>query len=83
MSALKVRNYDLVIWGATGFTGRLAVDYIAKNYKLSTGLRWAIAGRDHGKLHSIKEDLNKKYGNTIYDVPILLASLDNAESLEK
>ena len=39
------REYDLVLFGATGFTGRLAALYIAKTYGLSRGgFKWAIAG---------------------------------------
>jgi hypothetical protein len=39
----KERSYDIVIFGATGFTGRLAAIYMAKRY--GTSIRWAIAGR--------------------------------------
>lgn len=46
------REYDLVLWGATGFTGRLAVDYIERTYR-NSNLKWAIAGRSASKLDSI------------------------------
>ena len=35
--------YDIIIWGASGFTGRLAVDYIYKNQN-NSNLTWAVAG---------------------------------------
>ena len=39
------KKLDLVIWGATGFTGQLVCEYIARSYD-SKDLNWTIAGRD-------------------------------------
>jgi short subunit dehydrogenase-like uncharacterized protein len=54
---MAARAYDLVVWGGSGFTGRLAAEYLAKKYtpgadtsKSSEPVRWAIAGRDRAKL---------------------------------
>ena len=41
------RQYDLVLFGATGFTGGLTADYLAAN--APDGLRWALAGRNRGE----------------------------------
>ena len=41
------REYDLIIYGATGFTGKLAVEYLDNHYE---DLKWAIAGRNKDKL---------------------------------
>ena len=46
------REYDLVIWGATGFTGKLVTEYVANQYDQSN-LKWAIAGRNRQKLEGI------------------------------
>ena len=46
------RPYDIIIWGATGFTGQLVVDYMSKNYA-NSNVRWAVAGRNTEKLTSI------------------------------
>jgi short subunit dehydrogenase-like uncharacterized protein len=46
------REFDLVMFGATGFTGRLVADYIAKQKPK----RWAIAGRNREKLESLGID---------------------------
>ena len=35
------RDFDLIIWGATGFTGDLVCEYISKNYEYNE-LKWAI-----------------------------------------
>ncbi len=45
------RKYDLVLYGASGFTGRQTIDYCKK--KAPPGLRWAIAGRNRVKLDSV------------------------------
>ena len=47
------REYDLIIYGASGFTGRLAVEYLDENY---SDLNWAIAGRNEDKLVSISNN---------------------------
>ncbi|MGV1005648.1 MAG: saccharopine dehydrogenase family protein [Candidatus Nanopelagicales bacterium] len=49
------RPYDLVLFGATGFTGGLTADYLAAH--LPDGARWAIAGRNQGKLEQVRERL--------------------------
>ena len=43
------REYDVIIWGATGFTGKLVTRYMKQNY-LGGNLKWAVAGRDSSKL---------------------------------
>ena len=68
------REYDIIIWGASGFTGRLVAEYLYKNYN-AKDLNWAIAGRDELKLSSIRE---KFLDNTI---PIVLADSFNENSL--
>ena len=57
--------------GASGFTGRLAVDYIYKNQK-NSNITWAVAGRNKSK---ITEVLDGK------DIPILIADSHDKESL--
>jgi short subunit dehydrogenase-like uncharacterized protein len=48
------RHHELVVFGATGFTGRQAVSYLAPRAR-DLGLRWAIAGRDGYKLGELAE----------------------------
>jgi short subunit dehydrogenase-like uncharacterized protein len=51
------REYDLVLLGATGYTGKLTVEWISTN--LPTDLRWAIAGRNAKKLQGVIDELTK------------------------
>jgi len=46
------RTYDVVLFGATGFTGSLIAEYIARTY--GSSIRWAIAGRNPSKLAKVK-----------------------------
>ena len=47
------RAYDVVVWGATGFTGRLVAEYLQENYADSARLKWAVAGRSRDKLEAV------------------------------
>ena len=49
------RKYDVVVFGATGFTGRLIAEYIARSY--GSSIAWAIAGRSVAKLADVKAAL--------------------------
>ena len=50
------RSYDIIVWGASGFTGKLICQYLLKNYGAGEApvIRWAIAGRNHKKLETIR-----------------------------
>ena len=51
------RIYDIVLFGATGYTGEYAAEHITNH--LRTDLSWAIAGRSRTKLEAISEKLEK------------------------
>lgn len=52
------RKFEVVVWGATGFTGRLVAEYLAKTYGTDgVALRWALAGRNEAKLKKIRAEL--------------------------
>src|SRR5258708_8049427 len=48
------RKYDVVLYGASGFTGRQTVQYFARNTRPSE-VRWAIAGRNRQALEAARE----------------------------
>ncbi|HSN98603.1 MAG TPA: saccharopine dehydrogenase NADP-binding domain-containing protein [Candidatus Nanopelagicales bacterium] len=50
------REYDVIVFGATGFTGRLVAEHLARR-AASPGFRWAIAGRSADKLAHVKSEL--------------------------
>ena len=49
------RDFQITVWGATGFTGQIVTEYLHKNY--GNEIRWAIAGRSIEKLQSVKNKL--------------------------
>ncbi|KAJ3177493.1 hypothetical protein HDU85_005860 [Gaertneriomyces sp. JEL0708] len=72
------RPYDVVVWGATGFTGRLIAEYLAKNGPKD--LKFAIAGRSKTKLDDVRQDLKSTTGK---DLPMIIADSHDEESLDK
>lgn len=51
------RPYELIVFGATGYTGKLTAEYIQEH--VATDLKWAIAGRNRSKLEAVVETLKK------------------------
>ena len=51
----REREFDIVLFGATGFTGALTAEYLARH--APAGLRWALAGRNPQKLEKVRADL--------------------------
>lgn len=49
------RDFQIVLWGATGFTGQIVAEYLHHSY--GNDLRWAIGGRNGGKLENLKSRL--------------------------
>lgn len=54
---MSTREYDLILWGASGFTGRLVAEYLCQQYGNNSGLKWAVGGRDAAKLQRILDEL--------------------------
>ncbi|WP_414635848.1 saccharopine dehydrogenase family protein [Actinophytocola sp.] len=72
------RDHDLVLFGATGFTGALTAEYLAAH--APAGTRWALAGRDRGKLEAVRRHLSK-INSALLDLPLLHADITDAGSL--
>jgi short subunit dehydrogenase-like uncharacterized protein len=72
----RSREFDIVLWGATGFTGRLVADYLVRNYVGGeSGLRLALAGRNKEKLEGIANEVGAP------QLPILIGDSFDADSL--
>mmetsp|Transcript_65552 Transcript_65552/g.147926 ORF Transcript_65552/g.147926 Transcript_65552/m.147926 type:complete len:418 (+) Transcript_65552:133-1386(+) len=67
------RKFDLIIFGATGFTGSLASKYVASRYS-GTALKWAVAGRSKSKLLQLAKECG--------DVPVIVADASDEPALE-
>ncbi len=66
------KEFQIILYGATGFTGKLCAEYLKNNYP---EIKWAIAGRDKEKLENLKESLN-------LDCKIFVANGDDKESVD-
>ena len=55
MATSADRDYDIVLFGATGFTGALTAEYLARH--APANLRWALAGRNRAKLAALRARL--------------------------
>ena len=51
------KEFDLILWGATGFTGQLVAEYLATHYGVDGDLKWAIAGRNQDKLEQVRAEI--------------------------
>ena len=72
------RRFDIVVFGATGFTGALTAEYLARN--APAGTRWALAGRNASKLEQVRGRL-AAIDPACADLPLLHADADDASSL--
>ena len=70
------KSFDVVIYGAPGFTGKLVVEYMQEKYGQDEGISWAIAGRSEEKLNAVREEL--KVGS---NVPQLLVDSNDTDSI--
>ena len=74
--SIDKREFDIIIWGASGFTGRLVAEYLFQNYNKDE-LNWAIAGRDIYKLNKIRDQYLDQ------NIPIITADSFEEVSLVK
>ena len=51
------REFEIVVWGATGFTGKLVAEFLLEQYGASGELCWALGGRNREKLEALRTDL--------------------------
>ncbi|RDW65843.1 uncharacterized protein DSM5745_09582 [Aspergillus mulundensis] len=56
-------NYDLTLFGATGYTGKLCASFIAEHYP--TSIRWCLAGRSEARLRSLARSLQSRFPDRV------------------
>lgn len=64
----KIKEYDFVVYGATGFTGKLVVEYLVHKYSNNSKIKWALAGRNLEKLESVAVSKNVPEGTGLLEV---------------
>lgn len=71
----KAKEFDLIIWGASGFTGRLVAEYLFKNYSTDQNLKWAMGGRNQAKLEKVRAEVADS------TIPLVIADSQDEASL--
>jgi len=71
-----MKQFDIIIWGASSFTGKLVTEYLFNKFG-SSKIKWAIAGRSLGKLKKVRSQVADK------NIPIFIADSFDEESLLK
>lgn len=69
------KEFDLIVYGASGFTGRLVAEYLGR--AAPAGLRWAMAGRSEAKLAEVRAEMGLPES-----LPLVVADADDSAALE-
>lgn len=70
-------EFDIIVYGATGYTGRLVAEYLAQRYGVGGQVKWAMAGRSQAKLEQVRAELSLPA-----ETPLVVADADDPASLE-
>ena len=71
-------EFDIIVYGATGYTGRLVAEYLDQHYgSRNDGPKWAMAGRSLEKLEAVRDEIGAPK-----DTPLVVANADVADDLE-
>jgi short subunit dehydrogenase-like uncharacterized protein len=75
---MNPKIHDLIVFGATGFTGRLVAEYLNTTYGVGRDVKWAMAGRSLDKLRRVRDELGISE-----DLPLLVADASDTAALKK
>ena len=71
-------EFDIIVWGATGYTGRLVAEHMLKTYGAAGDLKWAMAGRSADKLAQVRSEIGAPDS-----VPLIVAEAADPDSLSQ
>lgn len=69
-------EFDIIVYGATGFTGRLVAEYLAQRYGVGGEVKWAMAGRSADKLAQVRDEIGAPR-----DTPLVVADASDPASV--
>lgn len=72
------REFGIVVYGATGYTGKLVCEYLNTQYGANGEIKWAMAGRSQAKLEAVRNELGIDS-----DLPLLVADAANPASIDE
>ncbi len=70
-------EFDIIIYGASGFTGRLVAEYLVTRYGSGSDVNWAMAGRSLDKLAAERDEIKATAGTQL-----IVADGNDAASLD-
>ncbi|MDB5423310.1 MAG: saccharopine dehydrogenase [Phenylobacterium sp.] len=70
-------EFDIIVYGATGYTGRLVAEYLARRYGVGGEVKWAMAGRSAAKLAEVRDLIGAPA-----ETPLIVADADDPADLE-
>ena len=70
-------EFDVIVFGSTGYTGRLVAEHLLKTYGASGSVKWAMAGRSAAKLADVRGEIGAPAS-----LPLIVADADDPASLE-
>lgn len=71
------RELGIIVYGATGYTGRLVCEYLNKQYGVGGDVAWAMAGRSQDKLEQVRDEMGISA-----DVPLIVADASSTASID-
>ncbi len=71
------KQFGLVVYGATGYTGRLVCEYLNKQYGVNGEVKWAMAGRSEEKLAQVRDEMGIPAS-----VPFVIADAEKLDSVK-
>ncbi len=69
-------EFDIIVYGATGYTGRLVAEHLAQRYGVGGEVKWAMAGRSATKLAEVRDEIGAPA-----DTPLVVADASDAASV--
>jgi len=71
------KDFDIIVYGASGFTGRLVAEYLASHKEAGEPIRWAMAGRSLEKLAEVRAEMGVSN-----DVPLVQVDSNDADTVK-
>ena len=73
----EARELGIIVYGATGYTGRLVCEYLNKQYGVGGDVSWAMAGRSQDKLEQVRDEMGIPVS-----VPLIVADASSSSSVD-
>ena len=70
-------EFDIIVYGATGYTGRLVAEYLAQRYGIGGQVIWAMAGRSAKKLAAVRDEIGAPA-----ETPLIVADAEDPAQLD-